>query len=70
MKRREGESEAEFNARHSEKMAAKKAAHDRKVAARQEERGLLIVHTGSGKGKSTAAFGLVLRALGNDKRVA
>ena len=70
MKRREGETEAEFNARHSEKMAAKKAAHDRKVAARQEERGLLIVHTGSGKGKSTAAFGLVLRSLGNDKRVA
>ena len=70
MKRKEGESEAEFNARHNEKMAKKKDAHDRKVASRQEERGLLIVHTGNGKGKSTAAFGLVVRALGNDKRVA
>ncbi len=61
--------EAELNARHAEKMAKKKAARDKILATKTIEKGLLIVHTGKGKGKSTAAFGLVLRALGNGFRV-
>jgi cob(I)alamin adenosyltransferase len=52
--------------RHRAKMANRKAAQDAEVASKTiEEKGLLIVHTGTGKGKSTAAFGLVLRMLGN-----
>jgi cob(I)alamin adenosyltransferase len=57
--------ENELNRRHNEKMARRKAARDRVLATKTEERGLLIVHTGKGKGKSTAAFGLVLRCLGH-----
>jgi cob(I)alamin adenosyltransferase len=60
-----GESEAELNRRHNEKMARRKAVRDRILATKTEERGLLVVHTGIGKGKSTAAFGLVLRCLGH-----
>jgi len=57
-------------ARHKAKMAKRKAAQDAEVAAKPiAEKGLLIVHTGPGKGKSTAAFGLVLRALGRGWRV-
>jgi cob(I)alamin adenosyltransferase len=59
------ETEAELNRRHNEKMARKKAARGRILATKSEERGLLIVHPGTGKGKSTAAFGLVLRCLGH-----
>ncbi len=55
----------ELNARHAEKMRKKKAARDKIVASKTIEKGLLIVHTGKGKGKSTAAFGLVMRALGH-----
>jgi cob(I)alamin adenosyltransferase len=58
------EPEDAINARHRAKMIKRKAVQDREVAAKTIEKGLLIVHTGSGKGKSTAAFGLVLRALG------
>jgi cob(I)alamin adenosyltransferase len=54
--------------RHRDKMANRKAAQDAEVASKTIEKGLLIVHTGPGKGKSTAAFGLVLRMLGNGKR--
>jgi cob(I)alamin adenosyltransferase len=61
--------EAEINRRHNEKMARRKAARNRMLATKTEERGLLIVHTGKGKGKSTAAFGLVLRCLGHGMRV-
>ena len=57
-----GVSEDELNARHAEKMAKKKAARDKMLATKTIEKGLLIVHTGKGKGKSTAAFGMVLRA--------
>ncbi len=54
--------------RHRAKMANRKAAQDAEVAAKTiAEKGLLIVHTGTGKGKSTAAFGLVLRMVGNGK---
>ncbi len=54
--------------RHKTKMANRKAAQDAEVAAKTIEKGLLIVHTGKGKGKSTAAFGLMLRALGRGFR--
>jgi len=63
------EAQEEVNRRHNEKMARRKAARDRMLATKTEERGLLIVHTGKGKGKSTAAFGLVLRCLGHGMRV-
>ncbi|MEN3151109.1 cob(I)yrinic acid a,c-diamide adenosyltransferase [Neorhizobium sp. IRAMC:178] len=56
-------------ARHRAKMANRKAVQDAEVAEKTQEKGLLIVHTGSGKGKSTAAFGLALRMLGNNRRV-
>jgi cob(I)alamin adenosyltransferase len=62
-------SEAELDARHAEKMKKKKAARDKILATKTVEKGLVIVHTGKGKGKSTAAFGLVFRALGNNMRV-
>ena len=51
--------------RHNEKMAKKKAAREKILATKTEERGLLIVHTGKGKGKSTAAMGLALRCIGH-----
>jgi cob(I)alamin adenosyltransferase len=52
--------------RHKQKMAHRKAVQDAEVASKSIlEKGLLIVHTGPGKGKSTAAFGLVLRGLGH-----
>ncbi|MBX9844465.1 MAG: cob(I)yrinic acid a,c-diamide adenosyltransferase [Xanthobacteraceae bacterium] len=55
--------------RHRAKMAKRKAVQDAEVAEKKIEKGLLIVHTGTGKGKSTAAFGLALRMLGRGKRV-
>jgi cob(I)alamin adenosyltransferase len=55
--------------RHRTKMAKRKAVQDAEVAEKTIEKGLLIVHTGPGKGKSTAAFGLALRMLGRGKRV-
>ncbi|HUA50977.1 MAG TPA: cob(I)yrinic acid a,c-diamide adenosyltransferase [Candidatus Sulfotelmatobacter sp.] len=57
--------EQELDRRHAEKMAKRKAVRARMLATKTEERGLLIVHTGLGKGKSTAAFGLALRTLGH-----
>ena len=62
-------SEAERDSHHAERMAKRKAARDRMLASKTEEKGLLMVHTGKGKGKSTAAFGLAMRAMGNDMRV-
>lgn len=62
-------SEEELNARHTEKMKKKKAARDKIIATKTEEKGLVMVHTGKGKGKSTAAFGMVFRALGNGMKV-
>jgi cob(I)alamin adenosyltransferase len=55
--------------RHRAKMAKRKAVQDAEVAGKTIEKGLLIVHTGAGKGKSTAAFGLALRMLGRGHRV-
>ena len=60
--------ESDENARHKAKMANRKAIQDAEVAEKTVEKGLLIVHTGKGKGKSTAAFGLMLRALGRGFR--
>ncbi len=62
-------SDAEEAARHKAKMAKRKAVQDAEVASKTLEKGLLIVHTGPGKGKSTAAFGLALRMLGRGGKV-
>ncbi len=62
-------SQDEINRRANEKARKRKVARDKMLATKTIEKGLLIVHTGKGKGKSTAAFGLVLRALGNGMRV-
>jgi cob(I)alamin adenosyltransferase len=62
-------SEEELNARHEEKMRRKKAAREKILATKTIEKGLLIVHTGKGKGKSTAAFGMIFRALGHGLKV-
>ena len=57
-------------ARHRERMRRRKTVQDREVAAKTIEKGLLIVHTGAGKGKTTAAFGLLLRMVGHNRRAA
>ena len=65
-------SETEDEARnraHAEKMARRKAARDKIMAGKTEERGLVIVHTGKGKGKSTAAMGMALRCAGHGLKV-
>jgi len=61
--------EEELNARHADKMRKKKAARDKIQATKTEEKGLVIVHTGKGKGKSTAGFGMVFRALGHGMKI-
>ena len=66
MSKASAETEAE---RHRAKMAKRKAVQDAEVAGKTVEKGLLIVHTGTGKGKSTAAFGLALRILGRGHRI-
>jgi len=69
MAKKEEMTEEELNERHAEKMAKKKAARDKILATKTIEKGLVIVHTGKGKGKSTAAMGLAVRAIGNGMKV-
>ena len=57
------------NARYKAKMAHRKAVQDAEVASKTIEKGLLMIHTGTGKGKSTAAFGLALRMIGRGRKV-
>jgi cob(I)alamin adenosyltransferase len=59
----------EKNQRHAERMARKKAVVDEKIAQASQERGVLVVNTGNGKGKSSAAFGMAIRALGHGMKV-
>jgi cob(I)alamin adenosyltransferase len=58
------------NARHNAKMAKKKAARDKIMATKTDEKGLIIVHTGKGKGKSTAAFGMIFRHIAHGRKCA
>ena len=58
--------EPDDNARHAEKMAKIKAARDRMMQGKQGEKGLVIVHTGKGKGKSSSGFGMILRCIAHD----
>ena len=60
-----GPSEDEINQRANEKARKRKAVRDRMLAGKTIEKGLLMVHTGKGKGKTTAAMGLAMRAIGN-----
>jgi len=69
VKKKENMSEEELDLHHAQRMAKRKAARDRVLATKTIEKGLLIVHTGRGKGKSTAAFGLAARSIGNGMRV-
>ena len=62
-------SDSERNVRHAARMARKKAVIDAAIAGATDERGLLLVLTGNGKGKSSSAFGMVARALGHGMRV-
>lgn len=56
--------------RHNSKMAKKKAARDKIMATKTDEKGLIIVHTGKGKGKSSAAFGMIFRCIAHDMNCA
>ena len=59
----------DLNARHKAKMAKKKAVRDKILSEKTETRGVMVVHTGAGKGKSTAAFGMALRCVGHGMKV-
>ena len=56
--------------RHASKMAKKKAARDKIMASKTDQKGLIIVHTGKGKGKSTAGFGMIFRCIAHDMKCA
>ena len=56
--------------RHAMKMAKKKAARDKIMATKTDKKGLVIVHTGKGKGKSSAAFGMIFRCIAHDMQCA
>ena len=63
------DSDVERNARHQARMERKKAVVDAKIAEATRDQGVLLVHTGNGKGKSSAGFGMLARALGHGMRV-
>ena len=63
------DSDVERNARHHARMERKKAVVDAKIAEATRDQGVLLVHTGNGKGKSSAGFGMLARALGHGMRV-
>ena len=56
--------------RHATKMAKKKAARDKIMATKTDQKGLIIVHTGKGKGKSTAGFGMIFRCIAHGMQCA
>ena len=58
------------DSQHQEKMQRVKASVDRRIAAAQEEKGLLVVYTGAGKGKTTAALGMAMRCVGHGMKIA
>ena len=55
----------DINARHAEKMRKIKVARDKMMKTKTEEKGLIMVHTGSGKGKSSSGFGMIMRCIGH-----
>ena len=59
----EATSQSSLEARHAAKMAKRKAARDRMMAEKSGKKGLVIVHTGAGKGKSSSAFGMIVRCV-------
>jgi len=59
------ETPTDENARHKEKMKKIKAARDRMMQGKTEEKGLILVHTGPGKGKSSSGFGMIMRCIGH-----
>lgn len=58
--------ETDIDARHAMKMAKKKAARDKIMALKEGEKGLILVHTGAGKGKSSSGFGMILRCIAHE----
>lgn len=65
----DGKTDATIDQRHAEVMRRRKASYDERKAAATREKGLIIVNTGAGKGKTSAALGLIFRALGHGMRV-
>ncbi|MEN8874155.1 MAG: cob(I)yrinic acid a,c-diamide adenosyltransferase, partial [Pacificibacter sp.] len=61
---------SEDHARHAAKMAKKKVARDKIMSTKTGEKGLIMVHTGKGKGKSSAAFGMIFRCIAHDMKCA
>lgn len=61
--------DTDLNTRHDEKMKKIKAARDKMMAQKIDKKGLIIVHTGKGKGKSSSAFGMAMRCVGHDMKV-
>ena len=60
--------DADRDARHKARMVRKKEVIDARIAAAQDERGVIVITTGNGKGKSSSGFGMVVRALGHGMR--
>ncbi|MFP4607531.1 MAG: cob(I)yrinic acid a,c-diamide adenosyltransferase, partial [Thiohalospira sp.] len=61
--------DSDRDARHAERMARKKAVVDERIRNADDDRGVVVVNTGTGKGKSTAGFGMIARALGHGQQV-